>query len=194
MIRHTGGFAVAAISTRSRPFCRAMASACGGGMMPSCCPVSSMTRTSRTLMRSFTRVRSSRRGLRSNAITTSSRYEPDQPGPTCSSGPGVQRFLRRLLLPNFLHRGIEELLDFPRSDVPFDAAADRHGPLGGFPIPDHEHVGNLLQLGFAYLKANLLLPLVNVDPEAPGLKTADDLTRILRVTVRTRQGGPLDRG
>ena len=64
----TGGLAVAAISTRSRPFCRAIASACGGGMIPSCEPSSSMTRTSRALMRSLTRVRSSRRGLRSNAI------------------------------------------------------------------------------------------------------------------------------
>jgi len=38
--------------------------------MPSCCPVSSMTRISRTRMRSLVRTRSSRRGPRSNAITT----------------------------------------------------------------------------------------------------------------------------
>ena len=40
----------------------AMASACGGGMIPSCCPVSSITRISRTRIRSLTRTRSSRRG------------------------------------------------------------------------------------------------------------------------------------
>ena len=38
MIRQTGGTAVGEISTRSSPFCLAMASAAGGGMMPSCCP------------------------------------------------------------------------------------------------------------------------------------------------------------
>ena len=37
MIRQTGGTAVGEISTRSSPFCLAIASACGGGMMPSCC-------------------------------------------------------------------------------------------------------------------------------------------------------------
>src|SRR5205814_237877 len=62
MIRHTGGTAVGEISTRSSPFCLAMASACGGGMMPSCLPSSSITRISRTLIRSLTRTRSSRRG------------------------------------------------------------------------------------------------------------------------------------
>ena len=37
MMRQTGGTAVGEISTRSSPFCLAMARACGGGMMPSCC-------------------------------------------------------------------------------------------------------------------------------------------------------------
>ena len=68
MMRQTGGTAVGEISTRSSPFCLAIASACGGGMMPSCAPVSSITRISRTRMRSLTRTRSSRRGLLSKAI------------------------------------------------------------------------------------------------------------------------------
>src|SRR6185295_955768 len=59
---------LAEISTRSSPFCLAIASACGGGMMPSCAPVSSITRISRTRMRSLTRVRSSRRGPLVKAI------------------------------------------------------------------------------------------------------------------------------
>ena len=42
--------------------------AAGGGMIPSCCPVSSITRISRTRMRSLVRTRSSRRGERSKAI------------------------------------------------------------------------------------------------------------------------------
>src|SRR5262249_35257327 len=187
MIRQTGGTAVAAISTRSSPFCRAIVSACCGGMMPSCCPVSSMTRTSRTLIRSFTRVRSSRRGPRSNAITTSYRCEPDQPGSTRSSGSGLHRFLRRLLLPDLFPRGAGERLDLPRSDVPFDAAADGHGCFCGFAVPGHQHVGNLLQLGLAYLKSNLFLPLVDVDAEPRGLQPSGNLTRVLHVTVGNRQ-------
>src|SRR5262249_10180233 len=160
------------ISTRSSPFCRAIVSACCGAMMPSCCPVSSMTRTSRTLIRSFTRVRSSRRGPRSNAITTSQLdrgLRPPDP-----SGSGLQRFLLRRLLQDLLQRRVDELLDSPRSNVTFDAAADRHGPFRRFPIPGHEHVGNLLQLGFAYLKSNLLLPLVDLDSETGGLQPAGD--------------------
>jgi hypothetical protein len=53
-----------------------MARAWGGGMMPSCAPVSSITRISRTRMRSLTLVRSSRLGLLSKAIRPPYNYEP----------------------------------------------------------------------------------------------------------------------
>ena len=55
----------------------------------------------------------------------------------------------------------------PGSLVPARAAPDRHRPLGRLAIPGYQHVGNLLQLGLADLITNLLLPLVELDPQ-PG--------------------------
>src|SRR4051812_21734654 len=173
MMRQTGGVAVAAISTRSRPFWRAIASAWGGGMMPSCSPLSSMTRTSRTRMRSLIRVRSSRRGLRSKAITTSSiplyvglhpisrlvaRGDPCAPRRS-SQARRARLGLRgghdlgfRLVLPlrgTFGLRQADELIHAPRALIPAAAAADRDRALGRFAVAGHEHVGDLLQLRFA---------------------------------------------
>src|SRR6266516_3458957 len=54
-MRQTGGTAVGATSTRSRPFSCARASASCVAMTPSCCPSSSMTRTSRIRIISLTR-------------------------------------------------------------------------------------------------------------------------------------------
>src|SRR5947207_11721464 len=144
MMRQTGGTAVAAISTRSSPFCRAMASACGGGMIPSCVPSSSMTRTSRTLMRSLTRVRSSRRGLRSNAIK-----------PPTYLARRRQAGLGLTLGRHFRQRLPDELVDRPRAEVAAAAAAHRHRALRRFAIPGDEHVGNLLQLRLADLISHL---------------------------------------
>src|SRR5687768_13661996 len=143
MMRQTGGVAVAAISTRSSPLPRAMVSACCGGMMPSCCPVSSMTRTSRTLMRSFTRVRSSRRGLRSKAITTSLLPFP--------AGLEQRRF--------------DEDIERPAALIAFAPAAHGDSAFGGFPIPGYQHIGDLLELRLADLISNLFLPLVRLDPQ-----------------------------
>ena len=58
MILQTGGSAVGEISTRSRPFSRAIRTASYGCMTPSWPPSSSITRTSRARIRSLTRVRS----------------------------------------------------------------------------------------------------------------------------------------
>jgi hypothetical protein len=55
-ILQTGGFAVGAISTRSRPMPWALRKASDNFMMPSCSPVDpKMTRTSRARIRPFTR-------------------------------------------------------------------------------------------------------------------------------------------
>src|SRR6266568_9544268 len=54
-MRQTGGTAVGATSTRSSPFSWARLSAWDVGMTPSCCPSSSMTRTSRILIISLIR-------------------------------------------------------------------------------------------------------------------------------------------
>jgi hypothetical protein len=55
MIRQTGGFASAATSTKSRSSCRAMFSASGSDLIPSCLPSGSIRRTSRARIRSLIR-------------------------------------------------------------------------------------------------------------------------------------------
>src|SRR5579875_2125894 len=55
MILQTGGLASGATSTRSRSIERAMDSASGSGLTPSCVPSESMRRTSRARMRSLIR-------------------------------------------------------------------------------------------------------------------------------------------
>src|SRR5438093_875813 len=56
MIRQTGGAASGATSTRSSPSSSASLRAASGVMIPSCAPEEPMTRTSRALIRSLTRV------------------------------------------------------------------------------------------------------------------------------------------
>src|SRR5438270_6065601 len=56
MSLQTGGLALGAISTRSRFLSRAISSARIGGITPTISPFSSIKRTSRARMRSFTRV------------------------------------------------------------------------------------------------------------------------------------------
>src|SRR5687768_214079 len=177
MIRQTGGTAVGEISTRSSPFERAMVSACGGGMIPSCWPVSSITRISRTRMRSLVRTRSSRLGERSKAIWP--------PQPSGYRGLGYSR--TRVLARDLRDRVAHELSDALRSEVPRRPAAHRHCALRCFPIPRDKHVGDLLQLGLSDLIANLLLPIVQFDPQAGGDQPVVDAPRIVEVTVGNRQ-------
>src|SRR5260221_819099 len=213
MMRQTGGTAVAAISTRSRPFVRAMASACGGGMMPSCEPSSSMTRTSRTLMRSLTRVRSSRRGLRSNAINPplyvfqrGLRPTPrlvasgDPCAPRRSSRARVARLAGsrqalccRSLRLHFAERLRGAVVPAPPPETPAAPAPHRHGALRGLPIARDEHVGNLLDLSLADLISDLLLPGVQLDPEARRRQAVPDRRRVGRMTVRDGQQDDLHR-
>ncbi len=56
MMRHTGGCASGATSTRSSSCCFAVSSACWVGRMPSCAPSALTTRTSRTRMASLMRI------------------------------------------------------------------------------------------------------------------------------------------
>src|SRR5438045_993725 len=180
MMRHTGGTAVAAISTRSSPFVRAIASACGGGMIPSCDPSSSMTRTSRTLMRSLTRVRSSRRGLLSKAITASLADRGE-----------LGRSLT--LAVDFVQRLTEELVDAARPQIAAAAAAHRHGALRRLAIPDPQHIRDLLQLRFADLIVDLLLAGVELRPEPRGRQPFLHRRPVGRMPVGNRQDDRLER-
>lgn len=55
-MRQTGGTALGETSTRSRPRSRAIFNASKGGKMPSCVPLSSITRTSRARILSLMRI------------------------------------------------------------------------------------------------------------------------------------------
>src|SRR5579871_2641579 len=194
MIRQTGGTAVGEISTRSRPLARASATACGGGMMPSWAPVSSMTRISRTLMRSLIRTRSSRRGPRSKAITTS---KFDRRG---SLHPASRARLRSPLRPaplaryRRLRRSLRDFFPCRRDEsrdraaalIPAGPASHRDGALCRFPIADDEHVGDLVQLGLTNFITNLLLTPVELDSQSGVSELAFHRFGILQVAIRNR--------
>src|SRR5687767_3502400 len=142
-----------------------MATACGGGMIPSCCPVSSITRTSRTRIRSLVRMRSSRRGERSNAIMSSSaKAQGLRPG-ACSSRLllGHRRRADEILAPDFVDCVVHERADGSSAEHTRRPAPYRDSPLRHFAIPDDKHVGDLLQLGLSDLIANLLHATVQFD-------------------------------
>src|SRR6187397_178728 len=177
MMRHTGGLAVAAISTRSSPLPRAMVSACCGGMMPSCSPVSSITRISRTLMRSLTRTRSSRRGLRSKAIKPPLRGDQ----------------IRDLLVLDLGLRRADEFLDGPAPQITVGTVPHGHGTFRCLAFPNYQHIGDLLQLSLAILIPDLFLPVVELDAQAGRLQPLLDGASVDGVPVGNRQDRDLHR-
>src|SRR4030095_6291120 len=142
-----------------------MTSACGGGMIPSCCPVSSITRTSRTRMRSLVRTRSSRLGERSNAITSSSGYDLPDTGFRLQA---TRRFplFAPALASNFFQRVGNERVHRPWAQITTGPAAHGNRPVSSFPVARYEHVRNLLQLGLSDFIINLLLAIVQLHSHA----------------------------
>src|SRR6188768_2649597 len=171
MIRQTGGTAVGEISTRSSPFCLAIVSACGGGMIPSCCPVSSMTRISRTRMRSLTRTRSSLRGDLSKAITTS-----------CSDF-GLHQLGIDRALAHLGERAIDEHRQRLRPLIAALARAHRHRAVGALAIADDQHVRHFLQLRLADLIANLFLAVVELRAQPGGFQALEDRAAVVEVPI-----------
>ena len=149
--------------------------------MPSCAPVSSMTRTSRTLIRSLTRVRSSRRGPLSKAISYL-RSSSAQPSllPACTS---AELAVRRRTSSS----------GSARPDRPPPGFGRRPCRLCRLAVANHQHVWDLLQLGFANLISDLLLPLVELDPEPGRRQAVPDRPRVVGVAVGDRQDGHLHR-
>src|SRR5262249_54361419 len=181
MMRQTGGTAVGEISTRSSPFCFAIASACGGGMMPSCWPVSSMTRISRTRMRSLTRTRSSRRGPAVKAI--------NPPTKKLRCGLVGLATLRRDLFVRHPDEGVDGACALVSARAP----PPRSCRSGRFALPYHEHVGVLLQLSFSNLIPDLLLPFVELDTQARRGHSVPHRRREREMPIRNRQHHGLHR-
>src|SRR5688500_16205820 len=190
MIRQTGGTAVGEISTRSNPFAFAMIRACGGGMMPSCFPSSSMTRISLTRMRSLTRTRSSRRGPdRSKAIKT----------PASATKVAPYRYFPLLtfhfLLLTFHVPPLccDKRVDRLRSQIAAGAAPHRYCTVGRLAIAYHQHVGNLLKLRLTDLISNLLLALVDLRPQTRFREPLAHACGVRYVSVGNRQHDRLHR-
>src|SRR6185295_14066667 len=139
-MRHTGGLASGETSTRSSPASIAMRSACSGVMIPSCSPLSAMTRTSR--VRIFSLI-----------LSFFSMAPPWTLGPENPLG---------------LHpcQEIAHLVDGLGADFPLFATSHRHGPGLDLAIPGHQHVGDLAQLRVADLRIDPLVPLVLFDPQS----------------------------
>ena len=66
-------------------------------------------------------------------------------------------------------------------------------PSASFPVPDHQHVGDLLELSLPNLITNLLLAPVELDPEAGGRQLGPDLLGVGDVPIDDRQDDGLDR-
>src|SRR5581483_1167259 len=170
---------------------------CGGGMMPSCAPVSSITRISRTRIRSLTRTRSSRRGALVKAISP-----PTTKALGCrlsAFDPPRRQFRQRSTGTRPASRG--DFIESPRDEIghrrrSFVAArpfANRNRPLGRLAIPDDEHVGDFLQLGFANLVVYLFLTLVEIGAQTGLFQAIPHLPRVVEMPIGDRQYRRLDR-
>src|SRR4051812_18753641 len=169
MILPTGGSAFGETSTKSMLRSRAMRIASRVSMMPNCSPSSVVTRTCGTRIRSLILVTGARR--------KSGRPRPRKPvameaPPGLSLKSGVKQSgacklqtsdsrLRTVVVKRSRHyqtrRHLLKLIHRHRTDVALRPLA--HGNLAFFhlAIAEHEHERNLLQLGIAYLRANLVV-------------------------------------
>ena len=77
--------------------------------------------------------------------------------------------------------------------VAFRAAAHRDGAVGRLPVADHQHVGDLLQLGLANLVVHLFLAVVELDPEPAPRAVGADLPGVVQVPIGNRQDDRLHR-
>src|SRR5216684_1668890 len=154
MIRHTGGFAVGAISTKSRAASLAFWSASDIATMPSASPDSPIKRTSFQRICSFTRMLFlSILHLRDHLLLPS--FE-------CSPGVG------------------KKVLDCHCARVA--AMSQTHGnrSRGCFLLADHEHTRHLRELRLPDTRAQLLSAVVRFRPQARLAQSRGDLSRAVR--------------
>src|SRR6266851_5126471 len=166
MIRQTGGWAVGAISTRSRLASFAFWRASAMATIPSASPESPIRRTSFHRICSLTRI-----------LFLS-----------------IFHLRGKLRLPclDCAARGREKILDHHRAGVP--AVPDAHGDGAGLRLllPDHEHTGDLVHLRLADARAELLAAVVRLDPQLSGREPLRDLPRLLAEAIGHREHDGLD--
>src|SRR5881396_1828670 len=189
MMRHTGGCASGATSTRSNSCCRAASSACWMGMTPSCAPSAPTTRTSRTRIPSLMRIslawligallvvnRRSRRGWRGPAAR--SRAAHGETG-------RARADLARKVGEDAVEGDDPEVVPAP---VP---KADR--PVLALPLADDEHVRDLPDLRLADPVAELLVALVELGAHPRRAELLPDGPPVPGVLLAHRQHARLHR-
>src|SRR5205823_1987723 len=171
MMRHTGGCASGATSTRSSSCCRAVSSACWMAMTPSCAPSAPTTRTSRTRIPSLIRI--SFAWLIDALLVVSRRIRrAGQGGPAARSRTAhgetgrARADLAREVREHTVEGDGPEVLPAP---VP-----EADGPVLALPLADDEHVRDLPDLRLADPVAELLIAVVELRPHARGAELLPD--------------------
>src|SRR4030067_2752970 len=166
-MRQTGGLAVGAISTRSSPAVSAAANASFVARTPIWLPSASITLTCGTLIIRFILT-----------VSLAIKFTP-----SWFSSASVRRDAR----PVFGLYDCEELVN--RHDRQRRAAPQSWGdlPCFGFLVANDELIRYLLELGFAYLEAQPLVPYVKLGPYALGAKLPVDFSCVLVGPLGDRQ-------
>src|SRR5689334_8977802 len=164
MIRHTGGFAIGAISTRSSSAASAFAIASLSGTMPSCSPSMPTSRTSGALISPFSRCCCLSRAMRVLQKKTKNGRLPGTPDDALASSVGGY------LLQEARQQGVDghgaEIL----------AAAGTHGHRFSLLllIADDQLIGQLLEAMFANFIAYFLVAQIGRHPQAGPAEPARD--------------------
>src|SRR3989454_7851433 len=184
MMRHTGGCASGATSTRSSSCCRAVSSACWMGMTPSCAPSAPTPRPSRTRISSLIRIFFA--WLIAALLVVSRRIRrAGQGGPAARSrtAHGETGRARADLAREVREHAVEgdgpEVLPAP---VP-----EADGPVLALPLADDEHVRDLPDLRLADRVAELLMAVVEFRPHARGAELLPDGPPVGGVLLAHRQ-------
>src|SRR5215472_2412702 len=145
MIRHTGGTASAATSTRSISRCRASSSASAMGRIPSCSPSALTTRTSRTRMPSLIRMSLDCMGLAPSCGRRSACAAHGESGGAAA---------------DLGHDVADDLIDGQHGRLIASARAEARRPLLRLALAHHQRVRHLVHLGLADPVAQLLVAVV----------------------------------
>src|SRR5438552_11399013 len=189
MMRHTGGCASGATSTRSNSCCRAASSACWMGMTPSCAPSAPTTRTSRTRIPSLMRIslawligallvvnRRSRRGWRGPAARSRAAH-----GETGRARADLAREVG------------QDAVEGDGPEVLAAPAPEADGPVLALPLADDERGRDLPALRLADPVAELLVAVVELRPQARRAELLPDGPSVRGVFLAHRQDTRLHR-
>src|SRR5882762_1995304 len=191
MMRHTGGCASGATSTRSSSCCRAVSSACWIGRMPSCAPSALTTRTSRTRIPSLMRISFAwLRCVAPPGWPPGSAWGWERPAARSRAAHGETGRARADLAREVGQHPIEG----DRAQILARPVPETDGAVLALPLADHEHVRNLLELRLADFIAELLVAVVELGAQTRGTEPRVHRARVLRVLLAHREHARLDRG